>query len=120
MTDYETPTLCYECGAVVYRLDMHQDWHRSIATAFESRDKVIEEVVENTGSGFKAAREAIDELGDSTVHAFKARDVAMLRLFDVLLGKNPRARYKWPQTPEEREEIEAILRDLGIDKDVSE
>lgn len=40
--------------------------------------------------------------------------------YDVLLGKKPRARYKWPQTPEERAEIEAIIRDLGIDKDVSE
>lgn len=117
MSDYESPTLCYVCGAVVYRLDIHEDWHQSIMEAFVARDKVVEEVAVNTGNGFKARDKVFNELSESVLHALKARDVETLRLFDALLGKKPRAPYKWPQTAEEREEIEAIMRELGIDKE---
>ncbi len=117
MTKYESPTLCYVCGAVVYRLDIHEDWHQSIMGAFVDRDKVIEEVAVNAGNGFKSRDEVFNELCESILHALKARDVEMMRLFDALLGKKPRASYKWPQTAEEREEIEAIMRDLSIEKE---
>ncbi len=120
MTNYESPTLCYACGAVVYRLDIHEDWHQSIAKAFEDRDSLIRDAIEGLRKGFEDRDKILEEIVENTGHAFKARDVELGRLVDTLIGRKPRASYKWPQTDEERAEIEAIVRELGIDKDAGE
>jgi len=61
-----------------------------------------------------------DAWHDNLVEAFKSRDVEFQRLVDVVCGKPPRRPYRRPQTPEEREQMDALLRELGLVKDGNE
>ncbi|MCD2099583.1 hypothetical protein QNA24_29890 [Rhodococcus qingshengii] len=58
-----------------------------------------------------------DRWHDDLVEGFKARDHEFQRLVDVVCGKPPRRPYRRPQTPEEREQMEQIMRELGLRKD---
>lgn len=65
-------------------------------------------------SAFVVITDHHDAWHDNLFHSLNALSTDTQRVVDFVAGKPPRAPYRRPQTPEEREQTETILRGMGI------
>ncbi len=85
MPKWNVSDLCRECAVEVWDREIHDRWHADHKAMF-----------------------------DSVIEGFKVRDNGLMRIVDAICEKPVRPRYRRPLSDEEKAEMEAVVRELGI------